>query len=48
MNVYVKRKQNHRHRRQTCRYQRGEGRGKGQIKSIGLTNTTTIHKIGNQ
>ena len=48
MNVYVKWKQNHRHRRQTCRYQRGEGRGKGQIRSIGLTNTTTIHKIDNQ
>ena len=29
MNVYVKQKQTHRYRKQTCGYQRGEGRGGG-------------------
>ena len=29
----------HRYRKQTCGYQRGEGKGKGQIRGIGLTDT---------
>ena len=37
MNVYTKQKQTHRDRKQTCGYQRGEGRGEGQIKGMGLT-----------
>ena len=37
MNVYAKQKQTHRCRKQTCGYQRGEGRGEGQIRGMGLT-----------
>ena len=33
MNVYTKQKQTHRHRKQTCGYQRGEG----QIRGMELT-----------
>ena len=39
MNVYAKQKQTHRYRKQTCGYQRGEGRGEGQIRGVGLTGT---------
>ena len=39
MNVYAKKKQAHRHRKQTCGYQRGEGKGEGQIRDMGLTDT---------
>ena len=34
-NVYTK--QTHRYREQASGYQNGEGRGKGQIRSVGLT-----------
>ena len=37
MNVYTKQKQTHRHRKQTCGYQRGKW--EGQIRGMGLTNT---------
>ena len=40
MNVHTKQKQTHRHRKQTCGYQRGEGsrvEWGGQIRGIGLT-----------
>ena len=36
--MYTKQKQTHRYRKQTCAYQRGEGRGKEQIRGMGLTN----------
>ena len=39
MNVYAKQKQNHRCRKQTCSYQRGEGSEEGQIRGMLLTNT---------
>ena len=39
MNVYIKEKQTHRHRKQTCGNQRGEGREEGQIRGLGLTDT---------
>ena len=39
MNIYAKQKQTHRYRKQTCGYQRGEGNGEGQIRSLGLTDT---------
>ena len=39
MNVYTKYKQIYRHRKQTCGYQRGEGREEGQIRGMGLTET---------
>ena len=32
MNVYVKQKQTNRYRKQTRGYQRGEGKGEGQIR----------------
>ena len=37
MNVYVKQKQTHTYRKQICGFQRGERRGEGQIRSMGLT-----------
>ena len=39
MNLYIKQKQIQRHRKQTYGYQRGEGGGEGQIRSMGLTDT---------
>ena len=39
MNVYAKWKQTHRYRKQTSGYQRGEGRGEGQIRGMGLRDT---------
>ena len=39
MNVYAKQKQTDSHRKQTCGYQTGEGRGEGQIRGMGLTDT---------
>ena len=39
MNVYVKQKQTHRYRKQICGFQRGEGQGEGQIRSMELTDT---------
>ena len=39
MNVYAKQKQTYRHRNQTCGYQRGEGREKGQMRGMELTDT---------
>ena len=33
-------KQTHRYRKQTCGYQRGEGKGEGQIRAMILTQTT--------
>ena len=38
MNLFIKQKQIHRHRKQTSGYQRGKGKA-GQIKSMGLTDT---------
>ena len=38
MNAFTKQKQTHRHRKQTCGYQRGEGKGR-QIRNMGLTDT---------
>ena len=32
MNVYTKQKQIHRHEKQTCGYQRGEGRGRDKLR----------------
>ena len=40
MNLYTKQKQTHRHRKQIYGYQRGEGRREGQIRSMGITNTS--------
>ena len=37
MNVYAKQNQTHRHRKQTCGYQRGKARQEGQIRGMGLT-----------
>ena len=37
--VYTKQKQTHRYRKQTCAYQRVKGRGEGQIRGMGLTDT---------
>ena len=39
MNLYIKQKETHRHRRQIYGYQRGEGKRKGQIRGMGLTDT---------
>ena len=39
MNVNVKQKQAHRHRKQTCGYQKEEGRGEGQIRGMELRDT---------
>ena len=39
MNVYAKQKQTHRYRKQTSGYQRGDRRGEGKIKHMGLTDT---------
>ena len=39
MDVHTKQKQTHRHRKQTCDYPRGEGRGEEQIRGMGLTDT---------
>ena len=39
MNVYTKQKQSYRDRKQTCGYQRGEGREEGQIRGMRLTDT---------
>ena len=41
MSVYAKQKQTDRHRKQTCGYQQGEGRGKGQIRGLGLISIDT-------
>ena len=38
VNLYVKQKHSHRHRKS---YQRGNGVGEGQIRSIGLTDTNS-------
>ena len=46
MNVYAKQKQTHRYRKLTC-YQRGNGRGEGEIKGIRLRETI-IYKIDKQ
>ena len=37
MNLFTKQKETGRHRKQTCGYQRGVG--KGEIRSLGLTDT---------
>ena len=37
MDMYTKQKQTHRHRKQTCGYQRGEEKGEGQIWGMRLT-----------
>ena len=39
MTVYAKQKQTHRNGKQTSGYQRGEGRGEGQIRGMGLRDT---------
>ena len=39
MNLYTEQKQTHRHRKKTYGYQRGKGRGYGQIRSMRLTET---------
>ena len=38
LHVHAKQKQTHRHRKQTCGYQKEEGMGEAQIKGMGLTN----------
>ena len=40
MNIYAKQKQTHRHRKQTSSYQRGEGSREGQIRGMGLRDTS--------
>ena len=37
MNLYAKQKQTHRYRKKPSGYQRGEGRGEGKIKGMGLS-----------
>lgn len=37
MKAHAKQKQTPRQRKQTCSYQRGEGREEGQIRNMGLT-----------
>ena len=39
MNVYAKQKQTHRYRKQTCAYQREEGKGEEHIRGMGLIDT---------
>ena len=39
MSLFTKQKQTHRHRKQTCGYQREKGAEKGKIESEGLTDT---------
>ena len=48
--MYIQNRNRLRHRKQTYGYQRekGEGGEEGQIRSMGLTNKTTIHKIDNK
>ena len=41
MNVYAKQKQTHRHRKETCGYQRGER--EGQIRSMGLIDNKLLY-----
>ena len=48
MAVYTKKKQTHKYRKQTCGYQRGGGRGEGQIRGMRLQIKTTIYKIDKQ
>ena len=48
MNLYTKQIQTHRHGKQTYSYQRGEGGGEGQIRSMGLTDTNYYPKIDKQ
>ena len=39
MTVYAQQKQAHTYRKQTCDYQRGEGREEGQNRGMGLRDT---------
>ena len=48
MNVYAKHKQICRYRKQTCGYQREEGKEERKIRGMGLTDTNTLHKIDKQ
>jgi len=48
MNIYTNQKQTHRYRKQTCGYQRGEVRGKGQIRGMGYQIQTTMYKTANK
>ena len=45
MNIFIKQKQTHRHRKQIYGYQRGKGLGEGWIESLGLADTSSC--IGN-
>ena len=47
MSLYTKQKQTRRHRKQTYGNKRGKRR-EGQIRSVGLTDTTTIYKTDKQ
>ena len=50
MNLFAKQKQTHRHRKQTyvTKWETGGEGGEGQIMSLGLADTKTIHKIDKQ
>ena len=47
MNLYTKKKQTHRHGKQTYGYQRGKG-GRDYIRSVELTDTNYYNKINKQ
>ena len=38
--MYMQNKQTHRYKKQTCGYQRGEGRREGQTRGMRLTDTS--------
>ena len=47
MNIFMKQKHTHRHRKQTYGYQRGNGVGKDKLGDWDRRIRTTIHKIDN-
>ena len=45
MNVYAKQKQTYRYRKQTCGYQKGGGREKGQIRGMRLIDQSILYRL---
>ena len=48
MNFFTKQKQTHRHRKQTCGYQRGKGVGREELEGWDKHRHTTVYKIDKQ
>ena len=48
MNLFTKQKQTHRHRKQTCGYQRGKGMGRDKLGVWDQQIQTTIYEINNK